>query len=164
MYLQKNHHDAEDKLHCFVIDIEQQFFRKNITPEQYAAELIKSILPHSIHDLYLLTSEIEQNHFMAVFAHQLSQALLELHHRKINVHIPTYLSCEMTLIVPAKENDPWKIYGINHSNLNQTDLSYEKILAEKDKEIIWEGNDILEWMNNPQQTYNGSAYVWENQQ
>lgn len=163
-FLQSNHLGSDDQSHCFVIDIEQQFFKKNITPEQFVTQLLESGLPDSIQDIYLLTSEIEQNHFLAVFAHYLSRIFAEHHRRMINVHVPTYLSCEMTLIVPSAENNHWKIYGINRSEVEQNDLSYENILAAKNKKMIWEGNNLLDWMNDPQQTYNGRTYTWENQQ
>ncbi len=161
-YLQKIHADADDKRY-FVIDIEQHFFKKNITPEEYAANLIESGLPDSIQDIYLLTSEITQDHFMAVFAHHLARCFAEFHHRTINIHIPSYLSCEITLIVPPIENQ-WKIYGINRSDLTHAELSFATIFAEKNKNLIWEGSDLLEWMNDPQQTYSCKTYVWENQQ
>lgn len=161
--IQTYHADAEDSSKCFVIDIEQKFFKKNITPDQFATQLLNLKLPASIQDIYLLTSEIEKDHFLSVFAHHLSQVFSKNHHRKINVHIPTYLSKEMTLIVPPEGKNSWKIYGINRSDLPQSDPSFNTILEAPNKQLIWEGNNIFEWMNDPQQTYNGIAYVWDNQ-
>lgn len=151
-YLLTNQLDSENDTSCFIVDIEQKFFKKNITPEQYAADLMKSGLPDFIKDIYLFTSEIEPNHFMAVFAHHLARCFAEFHGRKINVHISSYLSSEITHIIPPENNNgSWKIYGMSRENLQS-------------KKLIWEGKNILEWMNDPQQTYSGRAYAWESHQ
>lgn len=160
-YLQANHLDS-DTTKYFIVDIEQHYFKKNITPEKFVAQLIQSKLPDSIQDIYLLTSEIEADHFLAIFSHHVSRIFSEKYKRKITVHVPTYLSCDMTLIVPDKEKNSWKVYGINRSDLTADEKSFDKLLLTKNKKSVWEGQDLLEWMNDPQHAYQGISYAWGN--
>jgi hypothetical protein len=144
---------------CFVVDIDQQFFTAQLSPEDFISYLLKNTDISLIRDIYLIVSEIQPNHPLGVFAHHLSRMLLEFHQKKINVHVISYLSSDVTLLVPPNQQDKqWKIVGINEEN--SKNLSYENLLANKNQKELFKNANLLVWLDDPQQTFDGTAYVW----
>jgi hypothetical protein len=124
---------------CFIIDLDEEL-NKNISPQTFAQKLIENGFAESVQDIYLLSNETIINKSLTVFAHQLSTALAELHARQINVHIASHISYQSTTIIPPDKNKEWEIIG--------------------DNEVRWKGEDILKFLDDPQHTFNGVAYVW----
>lgn len=146
---------AEDK--CFIVDIEQTYVTKKTTPEKFTSQLI---ITNSIKDIYLLVSEITQRHSLVVFANLLARELAEHHDKQIKVHVISSLNFDITFLIPPNKNSKnWQVYGVNPDNeIEHPTVAMLSKLAEK--KLIWEGGDILDWMNSPQQTLSGVSYVW----
>jgi hypothetical protein len=145
----------------FIIDVDQQFFTKELSPEAFATYLMEKIDFLPTQDIYLVVSEIHPGHSLGVFAHHLSRILSEHYQKKINIHIPSYQSSSVTFIVPPdSQEQQWKIFGVNDANLKNKNVSYETLLENENKHCIFANENLLEWMNDPQQTFDGTAYVW----
>jgi hypothetical protein len=146
----------DSKNRYVIVDIDQSFFTKNLSPDKFASQLITEGLSPDIQDIYLIVSEIENDHPLGVFAQQLTTILAERYQRKIKIHIPSYFSCYKTLLVPPDEDNKWRIFGINETNKN----SYESLLINQNKKCVFENENLFEWLNNPQQTFDSVDYVW----
>lgn len=131
---------------CAIIDIhdKSQLSKNKLTPERLVDKLIQHELPQSMKDLYLIVSEVSSEYPLSVFAHNLSKILSEKLHHQINTHIVSSLNYDMSIINFSSEEPIWQVYGETNGKMT----------------LIWEGNNILDFMNSPQQTFDGKAYVF----
>lgn len=131
---------------CAIIDIndKNQLSKNILTPELLVEKLIQIKLPQSIKDIYLLVSEVSSEYPLSVYAHNLSKILSEKLHHQIKTHIVSSLNYDMSIINFSSEEPIWKVYGETNEQ----------------KTLLWEGDNILDFMNSPQQTFDGKAYVF----
>lgn len=134
--------NTEDKL--IVIDLKVPTKIENTSPELLVAKLIP-LVTDKVKDIYLVTPELSRENLMSVYAHKLAAYFAEVYQIQLLVHIVSSLEFDSTLISMQEEN--FQIHGVSSST--QT------------KKMIWEGQDILSYMDDPQRSFTGVSYVWE---
>jgi hypothetical protein len=156
--LNGSHHS---KLILVDVSDDSQIGKHKIIPEVLANKLMDLGLPESINDIYLVTNEYSSDNLLSVYAHELSRAFAQNFQRKIAVHVPSSLNFDISMVCYDKEN-VFQIIGINNSKKLKLPkkLTMKSVAKIEEKEIIWEGNDILKWMDDPQQVFTEVSYVW----
>lgn len=157
--------DKGSKLYIVDVSSNQNIYL-NKTAKAFAAELIQMGLPDSVKDIYMIMSDLKSDQSLISFCNELAKAFTLYQHRKIAVHAPAQLGYDMTVVMPAK-NGKWQIYGLYDDGIiaskllqekNQLDFDY--IHTINDKVLLWEGEDIQSYLNDPQKIYDGITYVW----
>lgn len=148
----------------FVIDLDaNNNFQKYIVAVPFAIRLSVRAIASQVSDIYLLVSDVNIKSRLPSFAYHLAKNLNEKSEQPISVHIPTVLDHDVTLVVPPAKLEQWKIYGMSEQHLpeNVADYNFAAWQKVKNKTLLWEGDDILQWLNDPQKTYTGIAYSWK---
>lgn len=146
-----------------VIDLDADSrFQNTVVPELFATRMIARKIFDESSDLYLLVSDITLDKSLQVFANKLTKDILKKTQRKVVIHIPTDFSHFGTLVVPPESGKHWKIYGLKSEDLLVPNLSLNVLTQAKNKTLVWEGDDILQWLNLPEKLYT-SDFTWSAQ-
>ncbi|CAM4453180.1 MAG: hypothetical protein LEGION0398_MBIBDBAK_00014 [Legionellaceae bacterium] len=129
------------------VDAEDRFWKK-IKPETFANTILEKNLPTTIHTVYFITSEVNKDHNLLEFATKLIEILKEKN-VLLTAYVPTDFNNTITFIVPPQKNKAslWQIYGIN---TRPKTLNFDNLNKIKNKTLIWEGENILKWLENEQ--------------
>lgn len=147
----------------FIIDMDANgYFQENNAPDLLAMRLNVMEISNDINDIYLLVSDVNVNKKLPTFANRFAKALSQLEERTIEVHIPTSLNYDVTFVDPLHHLGKWQVYGIYKEELsnNSEKICLDTLQKLKNKMLLWEGDDILQFLNDPQKTYSGVSYVW----
>lgn len=126
---------------CFIIDIgENNLFQSLLNPEQFGIELINAKFPKTITDIYLVASEDTSHNSLIKFAHHLAKFLSKKAETEIFVHTVSEINYIQTNVSIALGG--WTICGMRDGK----------------KELLWEGQDILQWLSHPQRTFTGKNF------
>lgn len=156
--------DAESKMNnlkdnqCFVIDIDASCGFSEFTADFFARQLMQCHLPSTVKDIYMIVSDMKSHHAIMTFAQGLSIAFARDYQKKINIHVVSSLNFDVTLIVPSEKNNKWVVYGFDDTE--NSFESYDDANVIQNKKILFEGENILDWMDNNQRILNGINYVW----
>ena len=133
----------------FILDVDAQpILISRFKPEELAKYLIEAGLPRSIKHIYLIMSDIDRDNNLVTYAHELALNFSEYYQRKMVVHIPSQLSYDFTLLTCPSKSDLWEIHGFNKQQESQSPI------------LLWQGIDLVGYMNDEQQTYTGISYAW----
>lgn len=153
----------DDSSYCIIIDFndESHLAKNSISPQQFSAKLMAAGLPKTVKHVYLLVSEVSAEYPLSAYAHHFALNFAEVFQRKIAVHTVSSLNFEMSVLALSSK-ETWQIYGLRKENLPTAieEASSELLPKINNKKLIWEGENILDYMQSPQQTFDGTAYVW----
>ncbi|MHB1949429.1 MAG: hypothetical protein ACYCQI_15105 [Gammaproteobacteria bacterium] len=137
-----------------VIDLDADgHFQHTFVPEFFATRMSVRNMFDEINDIYLLVSNITLDKSLKVFATKLSNDILKKTQKKITIHIPVDFHHFGILVVPPENDEHWKVYGLNSNDLRVSNLSLDVLAQTKNKTLIWEGDDILQWLDLPEMLY-----------
>lgn len=124
-------------------------FQELCSPEQLVKELEENSLLNKVKVIHLLISDVSRDSHLLPFAKDLAIALEKMGKKEIIVTVPTNMSYQMTLLAPPESNESnWKIYGISpkkSESFFQASIDYKNLAKLPDKELIWQGKNIVEW-------------------
>lgn len=142
---------GQTKDKCFIIDTRNEFgyATQLFPPELLASKLITYQLPDNVSDIYLLISENSEQ-FQSNYAHVLAKIFAKEYKRNFTIHTIASLNFDETIVKFIPNENKWKVNGKLPSEDN-------KKMSET---LIWEGSDILEYMNSAQQTFTAKTYTW----
>lgn len=116
-------------------------------PESFVEELMCLGLLKNITAIHLIISDVLPKAPILPFAAQLAAACLKALSREIPITVPSGLSSGMVLVCPPATDDAWRIYHIATPNLKSASFfanpNYAQLEKVQDKDLIWEGKDIL---------------------
>ena len=137
-------------------------FQDTFDGEVLAEKLHEQNLSLSVKVIDLYLSEIDlktefdntQNSLPRT-AHRLTHRLKELGNYEIVVRIVTDLDHAYTLLVPPQVAGKWQVYGIHRGDMipQGKPVTFEELYQHPKKEWIWEGDDLDEYLCNPQKLY-----------
>jgi len=132
---------------CFIIDLDSQTpLCESYTPDHFAYKLKSLNLTPNVSHIYLIHSDLSAHHRSIVFAQRLARCLAKGFQHKTNIHVSTNLNSEKTILMPPADNETeWCIYGMGSRDA---------------KQLVWHGKDLMHWMDDPQRTFNGTAFAW----
>lgn len=160
-FFSKTEHPQKEPL--FILDLDTDgHFQENKIPHLFAMELNMREVMNNVDDIYLLVSDVNVNKRLSVFANRFAKELTQLEDRRIRVHILTSLNYDMTFVVAPDSERKWQLYGIYEEDFlsNNLNLNLDTLHNFKNKNLVWEGEDILQCLNDPQNTYYGVSYAW----
>lgn len=132
--------------------------------EELADELIRMGLPESCTDIYFLMSDIDPKKSLILFANILSTIFMKKHKRKIQIHVPSHIAYDVTLLLSTTIGH-WAIYGLQKENIIKELENYiedvDYLTKISNKKLLWEGKDILNYLENSRHTFTGISYAWE---
>ncbi len=137
---------AQDKK-LIIIDLEKEnILQLRQSSKLFTHELLRIGIPKKLTDVYFIVSDIHSVSKTVSFINYLASDLSAIYKRKILVHAPFQLNFEKIHIeVPLTEMESWRVHGVSSDK----------------KTIIWQGEDILKWLNDSNRTLSGVDYVWE---
>lgn len=145
--------------HLVILDLRANGeFQAMFEAKIFAQRLHEMGLSRSIKTIDLLVSDIgsddEISDSIPQFAASLANTLQESFQIKVTVRIISDTNFRTTLLVPPSSdtNDEWLIYGINDS-LQPQQMNYKKLINYENKNILWQGKDIMTWLNHPQRNF-----------
>lgn len=123
-----------------------------------AKDLINQGLPKTIKKIRMVVCDT--NNFMRTYGESFYQELsAKGYDVEVNI-IADYQYSGTFLVPPVDETDWWKIYGIHAAHIDEFrrgvgtgDDSFAPLLSFKEKELIYEGRSIKEWLENDSRTF-----------
>ena len=111
----------------------------------------------------LLLVDVDANDKFLRYIEPVSFAEAAFNHQVI-AYIPTDLNYYATvLIAPHRGNLNWQVYGIDMEDFpKETSLNLELFQGIKNKHLLWEGPNILEWIVTDKKAISSSPAVPEN--
>lgn len=134
---------AQEKLFILDLDAKDRFWR-DIKPGAFANTLLNNGLPKTVRTLYFITSDVNKTHNLREFSRELIQ-VLQNENYQLSAYVPTDFNNDLTLLVAPgiKNNNSWQVFGINDRPKN---VNFSSLCKIKQKKLLWEGEDILEWL------------------
>ena len=144
-HLQQGLNEAGDQLILLNIDKEDKLVRY-LDPATFAETLLKNGLPPSVESIIFLVSDINQDENLCTFSRFFIKRLEKEFAHPLAAYIPTNIYYASTLIEPpSKKSLNWQVLGIKEKP-TQSKLDFSWFSPIKNKELLWEGADILAWM------------------
>lgn len=158
-YQQENFSTEPAATRLFIIDLlRNDYFSETFFPELLAFELINKQLPPTVSDIYLLVTSLDDSIKTITWGNRLAAAFLQNHQRTIRVHVLAKLEYDSVKFGFSINDMEWKIEGINF--VNSIPNSEELKIDYLDTQLIWAGNNIVNYLDNPEQICTGIAYGW----
>jgi len=157
-----------------IIDLEADGeFQKKLSPERFAAFLVKKRLGSTVKKINLIVSDVYPfESALFTFAAECHQALLALE-KNISVCVVSDLNQALTLVCPPDHlNKKWQVFGVSSANY-MADIAGKKLSTTTEskevkskealnhafykgyqkKTLLWEGADLLDWLNKAERTF-----------
>ena len=134
--------------------------QQSLPPKAFAEHLIEAGMPKTVRKIYVIMSDIDPaNRPLFSFASTVAR-ILSVEGYNLTVYAPIDPQYSITVVVPPEDNaGAWKVYGIRRSDakvVNEAMLfAHHSVsqnstrLACKEKELIYTGKDIREWLEEP---------------
>lgn len=126
-------------------------FQGNISPEKLSQVLVEKRLLESPCTINLLVSDIVMGNSIAVYASELSHLLKENHQIDTAIKIISndlnYAAVFLT--PPDVVGGKWQVFGLSNIPYgSRTKLSYNNFYSNANKELLWEGENLSNWLDN----------------
>lgn len=137
-------------------------FQDRFDANHFADKLCKDFkISLRVNTIDFLIAENQNDDSMIAFAETCVQRLKSEHKRE-DIKIRTFLDPtygNMLLTPPTGQHKKWQIHGLrNFTEANPAQrLNYQVLYASPSKELLWEGKNLEDWLNNPQRIHEATS-------